>query len=226
MANRRPRPFRRWPNPFLGPFLKPMEAKAREHKVNLVTGSFAEAAPDGRAYNTTLVFDRQGSMLGHYRKAHLMEGLAFYEPEFVAPGDSLCVLDTDLARIGVMVCFDLRFPEMARSLVLNGAEVIVIPSAFPSGRRLPPRTDHWDVLNTSTALYNLAYVVAANQFGQLNDEFPFGRSMIVDPWGITIAKAQGRDDIVFAELDLEYLRQLRKDLPTLDLRRPDLYFQS
>jgi predicted amidohydrolase len=203
-----------------------MAAKARQHKVNLVTGSFAEAASDGRAYNTTLVFDREGSLLGKYQKVHLMEGLAFHESDFVAPGDALCHLDTDFGRIGVMVCFDLRFPELARSLALKGAEVIVIPSAFPAGRPLPPRTDHWDILVTSTALYNLSYAVAANQYGQINNEFPFGRSMIVDPWGICVARAQGRDDIVFGELDLEYLRQLRKDLPTLDLRRPDLYEQA
>jgi predicted amidohydrolase len=206
-----------------GPFSEAMQGKAQQHKVNLVTGSFAEAAPDGRAYNTTLVFNREGSLLGSYRKVHLMEGLAFHESEFVAPGDSLCLIDTDVGKLGIMVCFDLRFPEVARSLVLGGAEIIAIPSAFPSGRLLPPRTDHWDTLTTSTALYNLCYVVAANQFGQLNDEYPFGRSMIVDPWGIPVAKAQGRDDIIFGELDLEYLRQLREDLPTLKLRRPELY---
>ena len=122
-----------------------------------------------------------------------------------------------------MVCYDLRFPELARTLALRGAEAIAIPSAFPSGQPLPPRTDHWDLLTASTALYNLCYVVAANQFGRLGNDHPFGRSAIIDPWGIAVAKAQGREDLVVGEIDLEYVKELRRELPTLALRRPDLY---
>ena len=206
-----------------GPFSKAMQEKARTHHVNLVTGSIAETAPDGRAYNTTLVFDREGKQLGKYRKTHLMDALAFRETAYMAPGDSLCLCDTDIGRLGVMVCYDLRFPELARTLALRGAELIVVPSAFPSGQPLPPRTDHWDILTTSTALYNLCYVVAANQFGRLAKDYPFGRSAIIDPWGIPVAKAQGREDVVVGELDLDYVKELRQNLPTLKLRRPDLY---
>ncbi len=209
--------------PIPGPFSEAMREKARACRVNLVTGSFAETAPDGRAYNTTLVFDREGEEIGRYRKTHLMDALAFRESSFVAPGDELCVCNLDVGRLGVMVCYDLRFPEVARSLALKGAELIAIPAAFPSGQPLPPRTDHWDLLTMSAALHNLCYVVAANQFGQLGSDFPFGRSAIIDPWGIPIAKAQGREDIIRAEIDLEYVRDLRRRLPSLDLRRPELY---
>lgn len=209
--------------PIPGPFSQAMQEKAREHQINLVTGSIAEAAPDGRAYNTTLVYDRDGKELGRYRKTHLMDALAFQESSYVAPGDELCLCDTDVGRLGVMVCYDLRFPEVARTLTLRGAEILIVPAAFPSGQPLPPRTDHWDVLTTSTALYNLCYLVAANQFGRLGKDFPFGRSVIVDPWGVPVAKAQGREGIIVGELDLDYVRQLRQDLPTLKLRRPDLY---
>lgn len=206
-----------------GPFSETMREQARTHRVNLVAGSFAEAAPDGRAFNTTLVYNRTGEELGRYRKTHLMDAMAFQESSFVAPGDSLCVCQTDFGCFGVMVCYDLRFPEVARTLTLRGAEMIIVPAAFPSGKPLPPRTDHWDVLTTSTALYNLAYVATANQFGRLEKDYPFGRSAIIDPWGITVAKAQGREDVVVGEMDLEYVRQLRKDLPTLTSRRTDLY---
>ena len=206
-----------------GPFSEAMAEKARTHEVNLVTGSLAEAAPDGRAYNTTLVYDRKGEELGRYRKVHLMDALAFEETSWVAPGDSLCLIDTDVGRMGVMVCYDMRFPEQARTLALKGAEVIIVPAAFPSGQLLPPRTDHWDTLVTSTALYNLCYVVAANQYGRLANDYPFGRSAIVDPWGIAIARAQGREDIIYAQIDLGYVSDLRSKLPTLELRRPDLY---
>lgn len=206
-----------------GPFSQAMGAKARSKGVNLVSGSFAEAAADGRAYNTTLVFDRSGKEIGRYRKTHLMEALAFRETAFMAPGDEICLCETDFGCLGVMVCYDMRFPELARTLALGGAEVIAIPSAFPSGELLPPRTDHWDILTTSTALYNLCYVVAANQFGRLGRDHPFGRSAIIDPWGIAVAKAQGREDIICGEIDLDYVRALRRRLPTLDLRRPELY---
>ena len=206
-----------------GPISQAMQEKAREHRVNLVTGSFAEAAPDGRAYNTTLVYDRRGFELGRYRKTHLMDALAFQESSFVAAGDSLCVCESDIGCLGVMVCYDLRFPELARTLALRGAEILIVPAAFPSGKPLPPRTDHWDVLTTSTALYNLCYVVVANQFGRLVKDYPFGRSAIIDPWGIVVAKAQGREGLVVGEIDLDYVKQLRQDLPTLSLRRPDLY---
>ena len=206
-----------------GPFSEAMREKARQHGVNLVTGSIAESADDGRAYNTTLVLDRNGDEVGRYRKTHLMDALAFQESSYVAPGDQLCICELDVGRIGVMVCYDLRFPELARTLALQGAEVIVVPAAFPSGQPLPSRTDHWDILTTSTALYNLCYVVAANQYGQLGKDYPFGRSVVVDPWGIAVARAQGREDVVVAELDLDYVRQLRQELPTLSRRRPDLY---
>lgn len=209
--------------PIPGPFSDAMREKARAHRVNLVAGSIVEADPDGRTFNTTLVYDRAGEQLGRYRKTHLMDALAFQESSIVAPGDSLCVCESDIGCLGVMVCYDLRFPEVARTLALRGAEILIVPAAFPSGNPLPPRTDHWDILTTSTALYNLSYVVAANQFGRLVKDYPFGRSAIIDPWGIAVAKAQGREGPVVAEIDLEYVRQLRRNLPTLRLRRPDLY---
>ena len=209
--------------PIPGEFSEAMQKKAQTHQVNLVTGSIAEIAPDGRAYNTTLVYDRSGKEIGRYRKTHLMDALAFQESSYVAAGNTLCVCETDIGCLGVMVCYDLRFPELARTLALRGAEILAVPAAFPSGQPLPPRTDHWDILTTSTALHNLCYVVAANQFGRLGKDYPFGRSTIIDPWGIAVAKAQGRESFVIGELDLDYVRQLRQDLPTLRLRRPDLY---
>ena len=206
-----------------GEFSEAMREKARSHQINLVTGSFAETATDGRAYNTTLVFDRNGEEIGRYRKTHLMDALRFRETAFIAPGNELCVCELDVGRLGVMVCYDLRFPEIARTLALKGAEIIAIPAAFPCGQPLPPRTDHWDVLVTSTALYNLCYVVAANQYGNLGNDHLFGRSMVVDPWGIAIARAQGREDVIHARVDPQYVHDLRQQLPTLQLRRPELY---
>ena len=206
-----------------GPFSEAMAEKARLHKVNLVSGSFAEPAPDGRAHNTTLIFNRKGEEVGRYRKIHLIDALGFVESSFIAAGDELCVVDLDIGRVGLEVCYDLRFPEQAKTMALQGAEIIVVPAAFPSGALLPPRTDHWDTLITSTALLNLCYIVAANQFGKLPHDHPFGRSAIIDPWGISVAKAQGKEDIVCGEIDLNFVKELRQKLPTLEQRRPDLY---
>ena len=141
----------------------------------------------------------------------------------VEPGDHIEVFDTDIGRVGLMVCYDLRFPEQARSMVLDGADILLVPSEFPSGDVLPPRTDHWDCLVQSTALLNLTYTIAVNQYGHVFDSRPFGRSMVVDPWGTVIAQCSNKEDIAYAELDMEYQKKVRDSVATWANRRPDLY---
>lgn len=206
-----------------GAFTDELSSLARRHEVNVLAGSFAEAAEDGRVHNTSLFFDREGGVLGSYRKTHLMDAMAYQESELIAPGDSLTVLDTDVGRVGVMVCYDLRFPEVAQVMAQAGAEILLVPSAFPAGSPLPPRTDHWDTLTASAALLNQLYVVAVNQYGTHGAENFFGRSCVVDPWGTRIAQASGREEIVHARLDLEYAREVRDSLAVSANRRPELY---
>lgn len=206
-----------------GEFARAMSALAEEHGVNILAGSFAETADDGRIHNTSLFFDRGGEVIGEYRKAHLMDAMSFKESDLVSPGDSLAVFDTDFGRVGLIVCYDLRFPEMIRTLALEGAEIILVPSAFPAGAPLPPRTDHWDVLTQSAALLNMVYVVAPNQFGHAEGENLFGRSCVIDPWGTRIAQASGREEVVHGRLDLGYVSSVRDSLAVYDNRREDLY---
>ena len=133
------------------------------------------------------------------------------------------VFDTDIGRVGILVCYDLRFPELARGMVQDGADILFVPAFFPAGNPLPPRTDHWDTLVNSTALLNLTYVVAVNQYGKMSTELPFGRSCVVDPWGTVVAQCPNRVSIAYAELDTEYQKQVREKIGSWNNRRPDIY---
>jgi predicted amidohydrolase len=206
-----------------GVFSEAMARMAKTYGVNISAGSFPEKAEEGKIFNTSLFFNREGKIIGNYRKIHLMDGMNYKESDSVSPGNSVTVFNTDVARMGVMVCYDLRFPELPRTMVLKGAEIILVPAAFPSGLPLPPRTDHWDVLTRSTALQNLVYVVATNQFGHHQDQNYFGRSSLIDPWGTRVVQASGRQEVVYGTIDLEYQKRIRTSLPTWNHRRPELY---
>jgi predicted amidohydrolase len=199
---------------------------AERYKVNISAGSFAEKGERRKIYNASLFFNRRGEIIGKYRKTHLMNAMNYRESDSVLPGDSIAVFETDFGRVGVMVCYDLRFPELARTMTSQGAEIIFVPSAFPSGLPLPPRTDHWDVLTKCTALLNSVYVVATNQFGQDHGENYFGRSSVIDPWGTRTVQATGRQGIIYGAIDLEYERHVKAILATWNNRRPELYHLS
>lgn len=205
------------------PFINKMKELAKEYKVNLIPGSFVEKAPGDKVQNTSIFINRDGEIIGKYRKIHLFDAASYKESAYVSPGNEMCLIDADFGRIGLMVCYDLRFPELARSMCLHGAEMIIVPAMFPSGQPLPTRVDDWDLLIRSTALTNLTYVVASNQFGSVHNDNPFGRSGIVDPRGTVIASAGGREDIVFGSIDLDYQNQVRKNLAVWENRRPDVY---
>lgn len=206
-----------------GYFVTRMRALAKKHHVNLLAGSFMLVAENGKHYNTSLFINRDGDIIGRYDKIHLMKAMNYDESKFVEGGVSQTVIDTDFGRVGMMVCYDLRFPELARGMVQDGADIIFVPAFFPAGSPLPPRTDHWDTLVNSTALLNLTYVVAVNQYGQMATEYPFGRSCVVDPWGTVIAQCPNCVDIVYATLDMDYQKQVRERLATWENRKPECY---
>ena len=207
-----------------GRYITEMKKQARRFGVSLIPGSFAETCGE-KVKNTCALIDRSGEVAGSYSKVHLMDAIGIRESDAAVPGDKLGVFDTDFGRIGLMVCFDLRFPEQPRSMVLQGADIIFCAASFPTGSPLPPRTDHWDLLVQSTALLNLTWTCAVNQFGSIcgGTENPFGRSMVVDPWGIVTASALGRRDIVYATLDMQHQKEIRGRVATWNCRRPDIY---
>jgi len=171
--------------------------KAREIGAYIIAGSFLEKR-DGERYNTSLLFDRKGEILGSYSKIHLFDALEFKESMISKPGNHVSLFDTDVGRIAITICYDLRFPELYRKLAMSGADVIFVPSAF-----LSPRLDHWRILVQAAALQNLTYVVAVNLIGRHEHFEFFGRSMIVDPWGVPISGASDKECAIHGRLDLE-----------------------
>ena len=169
-------------------------------------------ARGGRTWNTLIAL-RGGELVAQYRKLHLYDAFSAKESDNVVPGaDVPPLLDVAGMKVGLMTCYDLRFPELARRLVVDGAEVLVLPAAWVRG---PLKEMHWTVLATARALENTAYLVATGECGPRN----IGRSMVVDPLGVVIASAGEAPALLFAELDPARLAHARAQLPVLQNRR-------
>jgi predicted amidohydrolase len=201
-----------------GPTSDRLSAWAAQHAIFLVGGSFAERDETaGKARNTSLLFAPDGRMIGRYSKVHLFDidlpgRVTSKESEWIAPGTSTTTTATALARIGQAICYDLRFPELFRRLSSDGAEVIVVPSAFThtTGR------DHWEVLVRARAIENQCYVLAANQCGEPAPGMrTYGHSLIVDPWGRTLSSLAEEEGYSLAEIDIDALAKVRAQLPAL-----------
>ncbi|GAB3160437.1 carbon-nitrogen hydrolase family protein [Micromonospora sonneratiae] len=209
--------------PVDGEFAEFFAAAARRLGMWVLAGSFHETGPDPeRTYNTSLLFDRSGGLSATYRKIHLYDveipgRVSYLESRGVAPGTEPVVATIDGVRVGLSICYDLRFPELYRQLtVVGGAQVLVVPAAF----MLHTGRDHWEVLLRARAIENQCYVVAA---GQIGDHDPgrtcFGRSMIIDPWGTVLAQAPDAVGVTLADLDFDRLARIRSELPSLANRR-------
>lgn len=207
-----------------GPSLSLMAGLARALGVTIVAGSIGERTSAGeRVRNASAVFGPDGRRIAVYRKLHLFDvtvgGRAYRESATVAPGDGLVAVDTDTLRLGLSVCYDLRFPELYRGLADLGVQAVAVPSAFTArtGR------DHWEVLLRARAIENQVFVLAAGQIGRHPDgSTSWGHSMIVDPWGAVLAEAGDGEGVVIADLDLAHQDRIRADLPVLQHRRPEL----
>ena len=198
---------------------------ARELGLHLVGGSIPERDAEGRLYNTATLWGPDGTLLLRHRKVHLFDvdipgGIRFTESSVLAPGDTIATARTELATIGLAVCYDLRFPELFRSLTLQGAELIVVPGAFNT----TTGPAHWELLVRTRAVENTVYVAACSPAPHPEGRYPaWGHSMIVDPWGDVIAAAGRSPATLTATLEPERLETVRRSLPVLEQRRPDLY---
>jgi predicted amidohydrolase len=188
----------------------------------MFAGSFAERSDvPGRVYNTSPVLNPAGELVGVYRKIHLFDidiagGPSFLESATVAPGGDLVVVDSPLGRVGLSVCYDLRFPTLYERLREQGAEVLMVPAAFTAhtGRA------HWELLLRARAVEQQCWVVAADQGGHHNPRREsYGNSMIVDPWGEVQARLQTLPDVAIATVDPARTAKVRRELPCLDHRR-------
>ncbi|WP_242396065.1 carbon-nitrogen hydrolase family protein [Anaeromyxobacter oryzisoli] len=205
-----------------GPTLGTLREVARRRGVYVLAGSIAEKvdAP-GKTANTSALIADDGSIVAAYRKIHLFDvqipdGARYAESEVVVPGDRVVIAPTPLGRIGLSVCYDLRFPELYRKLAALGAEVIAIPSAFT----LFTGKDHWEVLVRARAVENLAYVLAPAQVGRhSSSRQTFGNAMIVDPWGVVLARCPDGEGVCVAPFKRDRLERVRQELPALKHRK-------
>jgi predicted amidohydrolase len=207
-----------------GPTTRWLGALAKELSIYLVGGSMLERIEgQARVYNTSTLFDPTGQMVGMYRKIHLFDvdipgHVSIRESATRAAGDAPVILQTALAAFGLTICYDLRFPELYRNLARRRADIFCVPSAFT----FATGALHWEILLRARAIENQAYVIAPNQIGRspagVQD---FGHSMIVDPWGTPIAQASNGEGAIVAHIDLEYLRQVRRELPCLQHMKLD-----
>ncbi len=190
---------------------------ARRHRLFVHGGSMFER-DGGSFYNTTVVFDREGREVARYRKVHLFDvttpdGRSYSESDFVGRGTEIVLFDLEGVKVGLSICYDLRFAELYLRLAEAGARLILVPAAFT----LQTGKDHWEILLRARAIETQCYIAAAAQWGA----FPagrevrhnFGHSMIVGPWGHVIAQVQDGPGVAAAQLDMAYLERIRRDLP-------------
>lgn len=199
-------------------------AAAKQYGVWLHGGSIIEKTGQGKDYNTTMVFNPQGERVAVYRKIHLFDvdiaPGSYRESDTYLPGDQIVTTDINGVTLGLTICYDMRFPELYRCLALAGAKVIAVPAAFTAftGK------DHWEPLLRARAIENQCYIIAPAQWG----EHPvgrqcYGRSLIINPWGTVIAQAPDGEGVVVANLDMAELERIRKSVPSLANRRPQIY---
>jgi len=210
--------------PLDGAFGSGLSGATRDTGVALVAGVF-EPAPDGRVYNTAVAYDGAGALVAAYRKIHLFDSLGEHESAMVAPGSQPVVTDLAGQRVGVMTCYDIRFPELARALVARGAELIVVPAAWAAGLF---KEEHWVTLVRARAIENTVWVAAACQVPDpsappTRAPTGVGRSLLVDPMGAVRADLGPFAGVTVADLDTTLIKQVRTILPSLEHRREDVF---
>lgn len=198
---------------------------ARSLGVYVLAGSIGEIADgDDRIFNTSCLIDRSGEIVAVYRKIHMFDvevgGIRYEESAREQPGEEIVSAGVDGIELGLTICYDLRFCELYRILAVAGARIFSIPSAFT----LATGRDHWEVLLRARAIENAAFVVAPNQYGETPPHYSsYGRSAIVDPWGVILAQAPDGECFISADLDLGEQDRIRESLPALANRRPEAY---
>ncbi|HTP16904.1 MAG TPA: carbon-nitrogen hydrolase family protein [Streptosporangiaceae bacterium] len=210
--------------PVDGPFGRRLSAAAHDSAVAVVAGVF-EPAPDGRVYNTTVAFDRQGSLAAAYRKIHLFDALGYRESQVVAPGSEPVLADLGGLTVGFLTCYDVRFPELARTLAARGAELLVIPAAWAPGLF---KEEHWTTLVRARAIENTVWVAASSQVPDpaeppTSAPTGIGRSMLVDPMGVVRLDLGPSAGLAVGDVDPELTATVRKALPSLANRREDVF---
>lgn len=206
-----------------GPTSRRLAGLAHELRITLLAGSIAErSGAAGRFFNTALLFSPTGDLLARYRKIHRFDvalpgRVTYRESAYVDAGGETTAASTSLGRLGIAICYDLRFPGLFARLAAAGAQVMLVPSAFAEGTG----RDHWEVLLRARAIENQCYVIAPNQSATHTPHLTtYGNSLIVDPWGTVLARIERGVGFVCAEIDLARVAEIRRQLPALTHRVP------
>ena len=200
-----------------GNFVTTIAKAVKENQIQVVGSFYEKSRKKDRVYDTSFLISKSGKVLSTYRKIHLYDALGFKESNKMVSGSRITKpVKTSIGKIGMMICYDLRFPEMARSLATAGAEVLVAPSAWVKGNM---KEEHWVTINKTRAIENGCYVIAPDQVGNIY----CGRSLVVDPYGKILLDMKKKQGIGFVNIDLNKVKQTRKILPLLKNRRTDIY---
>ncbi|NCC16184.1 MAG: carbon-nitrogen hydrolase family protein [Clostridia bacterium] len=206
------------------PFLKEIGALALEYGIYIVAGSVPEKFKN-KIYNTSFVFDPKGRRVERHRKMHLFDidvegGQRFMESDVLTPGEDFTTFHTPWGKLGLMICYDIRFPELARLLALHGAKGIIVPAAF----NMTTGPAHWELSFRARALDNQVYMAGVAPARDTTASYvAWGHTISTDPWGTVLTQLEEKEDIAFVEWDMEKLEKVRRELPLLKHRRRDLY---
>ena len=208
-----------------GETIEALSQCAKQSKIYLIGGSIPEREGE-RLYNTSTVFDPQGSLVGKFRKIHLFDidipgKITFKESDALSPGDELFTFDVDEKfRVGLAICYDLRFPQLATLYNQRQCHLLVYPGAF----NMTTGPAHWELLLRARALDNQMYVAGVSPaHDEQADYKAWGHTTLVDPWGSVVQKCEMNEEIIYGEIDLEHLNTVRKQLPYLSQQRKDIY---
>lgn len=217
--------FRAYSEPQGGETFKFLSGLARKHRVYLAAGTVPEIDAEGKVYNTAYVFDRNGELAGKHRKVHLFDidipgGQYFKESTILSPGEQVTVFDSEFGKIGLCICFDIRFNEMFRIMTNLGARIILIPAAFNT----TTGPIHWQLLLQARALDNQCFVAATSPARNKNASYQaWGHSLVVNPWGKIIGELDELPGHLTSRVDFQEVESVREQLPVVSNLRSDLY---
>ena len=210
--------------PLDGPTITFMKKCAIKYNLWIHCGSIREVRPEGLPYNTTVLLSPKGEHEAIYRKLHLYDvdipgKVTALESSRNSPGDEVVSVETEIGHLGMTICYDLRFPELFRLLTLKGAQIIFVPAnfAYATGEA------HWESLLRARAIENSCYIIASAQVGQKSHFKAYGHSLVIDPWGSVIAEIEEGEAMKIVDIDLDKVKEIRENLPSLKNRRDDVY---
>lgn len=203
--------------------LKNISKAAADNQILVIAGSIPLLDND-KIYNTCFIFNKKGEIAGEYRKMHLFDidtpKIKFKESSTLSAGNKIGVFETEFLKMGIAICYDIRFPELLRIITLKGAKLVVVPGAF----NMITGPAHWEILMRSRAVDNQVFIAAASP--ARNEELPYvayGNSMVISPWGDILVRADEKEEIIYADIDLSKIHKIRDELPLLKNRRDDIY---